>query len=1386
MADPLARFHETWLGLAQPYEGLVVSIPVLVDAQIGPSSEAAAYEAFRELATAGGTARIGTGAGKTHPPSPSSQGSRRVVRDLPRFYSQVLGFREDSFAPPAESHALYVAEGPETLRPSWVLPSREFGLAEGARPEALGMEVSPEVSLDKPDVSAAWAYPPTAKLERLLRHTRVPIGLLSNGRELRLIYAPEGESAGHLTFRFDDLAKADGKPLFDAMRALVSYRSFYGARAGASLRELCEASRTRQLDVTQALAKQVLDALEVLVSGFGKAEERDKLGALAAAREDGTLTRGLLTLLLRLVFLLYAEDRGLLPTEHPLFATTYSLFGLFARLTADRQAFPDTMPLRFGAYGELVSLFRAVFFGVNVRTSGGDEAHEAHGLPLFMPERKGELFDPQRFPFLEGWLTGAAPAADEEARSEVRVPTVDDGTLLAVLERLIVFEGQRLSYATLDVEQIGSVYEGLMGFDVKLADSPCVRIGPSRAWVSAYELWNVPARERGKFLQEETGLAKAQAQKIADAFSETKDELAGMAVLEGYRVKGTELAGVGTLLLQPGPERWRTSSHYTPRSLSAPIVRRTLEPLLKVLGPEPTAAQILSLKVCDPAMGSGAFLVEACRVLGSEVEAAWRRDAVSRRLDTDVQAPGHELPTGAKQGECEGERLTSNATATPTTPPDLTLEARRRVAETCLYGVDKNPDAVILAKLSLWLVTLAKDKPFSFLDHCLKSGDSLVGLSLAQIEAFTYSPVDDPSKTEQKGSPKAKPEKRKKGDPLPGQLTLFTGLIEGELREAISLRHRLEKLSEQATPAAAAEKAWLVQDADDALCRVKRIADAIVGAFFAHTKDKDRKDELQKRKDHVEAWLGRRDIAPTEELLEWQRALHEKVNVFHWPLEFPEVFWPGRPDPLDGGRTEEPACFDAFVGNPPFLGGSVISQQFGDTYKEWLFILHDGTQGKTDLAAHFFRRAAAHLGHHGAVGFVATNTIAQGDTRESGLGWLCARGLLIFSAIGSLPWPGQAAVTVSTVCGALGTAIRACPPPTLDGKCVGYIDSRLRADEVKPDPSPLFVNGGLSFKGCEIAGQGFLVDQGTGAALANSVPVVKMYVGGEDVNSRPSQDSPRYVIDFDRMELEEASLWREFFAQVKDRVKPDRELANRDGRRRYWWRFGEVQPAMRAAIAPLRRCLVTARVTKHLCFSFQPTDRILNEKLYVFPIESYTFFGVMQSRVHHPWVWLLSSTMKTDLNYSASDCFATFPFPHPDPRTVNPAVEAAGEAFYTRRAEYMLRENVGLTVTYNRLKDPVQGAADLLELRDLTCAMDRAVLEAYGWSDLVEKVPPYCAATEEDKAAQKAFGELVVDRLYALNATRAKEEAALAARAAGGGAKKAAGKAKAKAQKAEE
>ncbi len=183
-------------------------------------------------------------------------------------------------------------------------------------------------------------------------------------------------------------------------------------------------------------------------------------------------------------------------------------------------------------------------------------------------------------------------------------------------------------------------------------------------------------------------------------------------------------------------------------------------------------------------------------------------------------------------------------------------------------------------------------------------------------------------------------------------------------------------------------------------------------------------------------------------------------------------------------------------------------------------------------------------------------------------------------------------------------------------------------------------------------------------------------------------------------------------------------------------------------------------------------------------LESGTAFAVVQSCIHEVWARLLSSSLGDTLRYSATDCFETFPFPQPDPRAVIPELEAVGEALYTARAQYMVDENVGLTVTYNRLKDPGCTDARVVALRAQHEAMDRAVLRAYGWDDLAERVPPFCVATEADTRALAAFEAAVIDRLFALNAARAEAEriAGLgAAQAKGekkGGEKKARGKKK--------
>jgi type I restriction-modification system DNA methylase subunit len=217
---------------------------------------------------------------------------------------------------------------------------------------------------------------------------------------------------------------------------------------------------------------------------------------------------------------------------------------------------------------------------------------------------------------------------DAQARANMQPPSVDDETVYRVLEKLMVLEGQRLSYQSLDVEQIGSVYEALMGFHVKRLTGAGVCLKPPRVWVSSDEVLEQPASRRGALL-EDLGALEAKASKaVAKSLEKAKTEPEVLAALEPYRVKSVDSRRPGQLVLQPGAERRRTSSHYTPRSLSAPIVRRALEPLLKAMGELPSSQRLLNLKICDPAMGSGAFLVEACRFLADQVVAAWTREGM--------------------------------------------------------------------------------------------------------------------------------------------------------------------------------------------------------------------------------------------------------------------------------------------------------------------------------------------------------------------------------------------------------------------------------------------------------------------------------------------------------------------------------------------------------------------------------------------------------------------------------------------------------------------------------------------------------------------------------------------------------------------------------------
>lgn len=403
---------------------------------------------------------------------------------------------------------------------------------------------------------------------------------------------------------------------------------------------LLERSRSRHADVTSRLQRRLLAALEGLLRGLQVAALREDEHVLREAlREPGRhVYEGLLTVMLRLVFVLHAEDRGLLPSKH---VESLGSIRSYEQLQADADAYGiDGMRQRFGAWPRLLSLFRSL--------------HDGRDGSLELGPCRGPLFDPERFPFFEGRASGQSAPWDAAATFQIAPPRISDAVILHVLDKLRTLDGRRIDYRALDEEQLGRMYEDLLGYTV-------VR------------------REQ-------------------------------------------------TLVIRPGEERRRTGSHYTPRSLCGPIVQRTLEPLLAAMrarmqrrdpsaaDPRPTSEMLLGLRICDPAMGSGAFLLECCRTLADHVVAAWTRegklDAVLREADSNC---------------------------------DPVLLARRMVAQRCLYGVDKSPMAVELGKLSLWLLARTPALSFECFDRHLKAGDSLVGLRRAQIDAMDWAAQAQPS-----------------------------------------------------------------------------------------------------------------------------------------------------------------------------------------------------------------------------------------------------------------------------------------------------------------------------------------------------------------------------------------------------------------------------------------------------------------------------------------------------------------------------------------------------------------------------------------------------------------------------------------------------------------
>lgn len=721
-APDSAQQHREWLSLIE-VSGPFLSLPVL--RATWPNLESLTKEQVAALRRAHTAWQAAPAAGQ------------RPWVDF--VLGELLDWREEyrTDADDLAGLAMEVPEHDTTVTPSFALVEP----GEDTKPDTvrlLGLVCPPNTSPTARVKGEAWSATPVDRLAQLCRHHGVELGLATDGRWWVLVWAPRGGVTTTAVFDAVAWPEAAERVVVRAFFSLLGRRRFFAVPDEEMLVPLLRRSLDSQEEITEALGVQVRQAVELLVAAIGRADtwsrEHGEPGLAHVPAHE--VYRGAVSVMMRVVFLLFAEERKLLPSDNELYARAYSAGRLCAELEQRAlEGSEEELENTYTAWHRLLALFNAVYHGVE---------HPR----LRMTAHDGSLFNPDQF----GWLP----------------LHIDDRTVLHMLRAVQYVEigsgrskeRRKLSFRTLDVEQIGYVYEGLLSFDgfraddvvvglvgkegreeeVRLADLEALAAhhsdldGLAKAISDAYKQSGIgSARAVEKRLAPLSGTEREEARKKLLAVTRGDYPLAER-LLPFFGILRTDLRGLpvvvlpGELYVTESPLRRNTGTHYTPRFLAEQVVEGALEPLVYEPGPLQTAdrdewklkssAEILDLKVADIAMGSAAFLVAAARYLGDRLIEAWVAEGDERVRDY--------TPTGDGLGADEDP---------------VVIEARRQIIEHCLYGVDINPMAVEMAKLSLWLVSMDPKRPFTFLDDRLAVGDSLLGItSLEQVEYMHMDP----------------------------------------------------------------------------------------------------------------------------------------------------------------------------------------------------------------------------------------------------------------------------------------------------------------------------------------------------------------------------------------------------------------------------------------------------------------------------------------------------------------------------------------------------------------------------------------------------------------------------------------------------------------------
>jgi hypothetical protein len=1128
-----------------------------------------------------------------------------------------------------------------------------------------------------------WAATPIDRMEALLRENNIQIGIVTDGRWWGLVCARPGSMTA--SGIVDALTWTEEPRTRDAFLAVIARQYIIGGDEFERLPVLFAESVAAAEEVTEALGAQVRRAVELLVQSFSESAAEARRHGLndPLAADTHQTYEAAVTVMMRVVFLLFAEERGLLPAGE-LFEQSYGIARELDRLQArEIQEGDEALDATFLTWHRLLATSQALYRGASFEG-------------MRMPAYGGSLFDPKRFPFLTRITDHGTLAL-----------TVSDRVMAQVLRSVQLAmlrggEARRISFRDIDVEQIGYIYEGLLGYtaitvnelnlglrgangeepEIPLStlEALAIKDHDPKALAAAILSWtegdqpaakpqSLAAIARSIGAKPESTLVSALNQ-IVGHDSEMSQRIRRWLPLVRLDLRGRPMiVPSGGLMVKETPSRRNTGTHYTPRSLAEEVVLHALEPLCYLPGPLQTTEKsewilkssddILRLKVADIACGSGAFLVSAARYLADRLVEAW----VSEQPDTAQRS-------------------------------DLHLRAIREVVANCLYGADINDMAVEMCKLSLWLVSLDRDLPFSFVDDKIFLGNSLLGLtSLDQLRKLHIYPSQLP-----------------KSD----MFEIFDVNIDSIIAEAVELRRNLASEIDELDPARnSAAKQRQLAELRRATDNLRTIADGVIAAGLRIGGKPGRvlDEAYENLRIAVRAAFpdaGDPDLTYLESII--ANGLTPTVPTdnarwrpLHWVIEAPDIVV-GR-----GG-------FDAIIGNPPFLVGKKIKAAIGTNVRDYcVATLANGKPGNTDIVSFFLLRGAVLTnGINGQLGLITSKVVAEGDTREVGLDQLGGLGFEVVRAVRSEAWPSSLVATRYSVIWATRAQVPQNLPRFIDGVPATRISPSLEDAANDALPQRLVENAGIAFKGYEFAGDHFLLDVAEGQRLLGANPrnadVVVPLVNGRDLNSSPTQSGSRYAIFFRDFSMADAEAYKEPFDFLWNRVASDGKVPEA----KKWWQFRRKNPALTDFLDSCDTVLCIAVVSSYALPIRVPTRSIFSSAVVIVTQSDEATLAALSSSAHYLWAARWGSTLGLSLRYNVTDVFETFPRPRPTSR-----LASAGKALDSLRTRMMLDRELGITSLYNLVNDPnVTNDLQVGELRELCLEIDKAALDSYGWSDL--------------------------------------------------------------------